>query len=723
MSVIQRIQEKQRWVFGSIALALSIFVIQEYFAKNGNSSRPTTIGSVNGTDIEYADFADEAAMIKQINGQREIDQDELNSYVWDLQVNRSIGNQEYNKLGLAYTNKEFGEAVGSNTPPENIRNQFGDRQSGSYNPAMAENYLGQVNSLIKKTPNADQAKMAYYSIIKTTIEQELAKKYQSLISGAVYVPKWLVEKENADNSSVANISYVDVPYSTIADSTVKVTDDDINDYLKRHKKQYEQKEETRQVSYVSFSAVPSHEDSTSVVNALNEVKEEFRTTADVKSFLQSKETGLPYYDGYISKSAIKQPNKDTLFKMQVGEVFGPYLDANNYVLARLVGEKQWPDSVKVRHILVATQQQDQTTGQFQRIVDDSVATKRLDSAIAEIKAGKSWDSVCLKYSDDPGSKSKGGVYNFFAANGQMAEQFNDFAFDGKKGETKTVHTVYGFHYIEILDQKGSQPAYKYAYLGKPITESQTTDDSVRNEAVKFASTVQSHSMKEFYDNATKIKAIPQVVPGILENAYSIGNPGYPGSLGKGRSFIKWVYQADLGDISEPTKFGDKYIVAILTGINKPGLPSAESARPQVEQKIRNEKKAKIIIAKIKGTTLEAIAQSTATQVQQADSVYFQSKGKFGSVISSEPSVTGAAFNKQLQGKVSQPIAGESGVFIVKDNSVTGVASLAEGGIDQQRKAQEYQLKSEEYQLQQQSQTAAGPLRKAAKVKDYRSKFF
>src|SRR5438045_5563356 len=114
----------------------------------------------------------------------------------------------------------------------------------------------------------------------------------------------------------------------------------------------------------------------------------------------------------------------------------------------MVDKKDLPDSVKVRHILVATQQQDQS-GQSYRIRDDKDEKKRLDSAIALISSGQNFDSVCAKYSDDPGSKDKGGVYDYFAS-GRMAEEFNDFVFTGKPGDKKVVQTPYGVHYIEIL---------------------------------------------------------------------------------------------------------------------------------------------------------------------------------------------------------------------------------------------------------------------------------
>src|SRR3569833_2785113 len=109
-----------------------------------------------------------------------------------------------------------------------IRNQFQDPSTGAYNGQTAANYMQQVTTQIRKNPNSQQAVLFQKSFIDPSREGQLGKKYQGLISGAVYVPKWMAEKTAADNSSIANISYVTVPYTSIADSTVKVTDDDIN---------------------------------------------------------------------------------------------------------------------------------------------------------------------------------------------------------------------------------------------------------------------------------------------------------------------------------------------------------------------------------------------------------------------------------------------------------------------------------------------------------------
>ncbi len=80
--------------------------------------------------------------------------------------------------------------------------------------------------------------------------------------------------------------------------------------------------------------------------------------------------------------------------------------------------------------------------------------------------------------------------------------------------------------------------------------------------------------------------------------------------------------------------------------------------------ILNEKKAQNIInTKFKGATIEQMAQSAGVGVQKADSVSFAQP--FIPNIGNEPKMAGAAFNKSLQGKVSEPIAGNTGVFVIK----------------------------------------------------------
>jgi peptidyl-prolyl cis-trans isomerase D len=703
MSVIQRIQNNQKWVFGILALALILFVVQDALYRKGSIfSNTTTIGKVNGDKIEKSDFDDQVDFALQMQGQQgqNVTREQLMPNVWTYMVDNTVMNQEYNKLGLTVTSKELGDILFGANPPQWVQQAFADPNTGKFDVNVAKQQFNQI----KKRANEQQA--AFLSrYIKLTQDQALRQKYQSLVAGAAYIPKWMAEKTTADENAIAKISYVAVPYASVNDSAVKVSDDEIMAYVKDHAKQFQQKEASRYISYVTFDAKASSADSASVFNQLSNLKAQFAATNNEKSFLAANGSDLPYYASFISKNDIRQTVKDSLFKLSAGQIYGPYVDGNSFVIAKMVAERQMPDSVKVRHILVATRQQTQD-GQMVRTMEDSSAKKRLDSAIAELNSGKSWDSVALKYSDDPGSKNKAGVYDFFAS-GRMVETFNDFAFSGNVGEKKVVETPYGYHYVEILAQKGSDPGYKIAYISKPIVVSQETDDAAKNAAGQFAGT--SRNYQQFVDNAGKANKQIGTTQEIKENDFAVG------SLGDNRQFVRWIYDNKTGNVSDVYSFGDKYVVGVITAVNDAGLPSVQTARPLVEMLVKNEKKAQVIInTKIKGNSLEDVAQNAGTSVQSADSVSFSSM--IIPNLGNEIKVVGAAFNQSIQGKMSTPIAGQTAVILVKGEGVSAKASLGLNP-EEARKTAENNLR------QQISYRSLNALREAAKVKDQRSTFY
>ncbi len=497
--------------------------------------------------------------------------------------------------------------------------------------------------------------------IQPILEQSLRNKYSVLLQKSAYVPKWMVEKQATDNNQIASASVVFVPYASIADSTVKVTDNDITAYVKAHASAYKKEEETRSIAYVSFSAIPSSADSASVLNEVLAQKQDFTAASDNGSFLNRVGSDLPYYDGYFSKNRMQQSNKDTLVKITTGTVYGPYVDGNAYVLAKMVGVKNWPDSSKVRHILIGTV--DPRSGQ--QIRPDSLAKKLADSIKYAVAGGADFNALVQKYSDDAGSKEKGGVYDYFAQ-GQMVGAFNDFSFDKPKGTKDVVKSEFGYHYTEVLDQKNFAPAYKIAYLSKTLVASNETVTAASTAASSFVANAKSK--KDFEQNALKNNL--QILNGvdIKKNDFTITG------LGKSRETVRWVYDNKVGAVSEPTEIGDAYIVAIITSIGEKGTMNAAEAKPLVEGLVRNELKAKQIIAsKFKGSTLEDFVKSSGFPAQRVDSLSFASP--FVPGLGAEPKVIGAAFNKSLIGKNTAAIQGTAGVFAVKPEGIGASASM------------------------------------------------
>ncbi|KAF0243249.1 MAG: peptidyl-prolyl cis-trans isomerase [Chitinophagaceae bacterium] len=696
MSVIQTIRDRGTWiVFVIIALALIAFILQDGANRGGTAfSNTSVITKVNGTAIQRGEFEEKLKMQEQMYQGQGATREQLIGNVWNQEVERTVLNQEFEKLGLVVSVKEMNEILFSENSP--LRQEFTDPQTGVFKVDDAKRAFAQI----KKSKNAEQIKMINAAYIEPTIENGKRTKYQNLLVQSVYVPKWMVEKQIADNNAIASISYVYYPYVSIADSLAKVSDEDINAYVKKHGNEFQKEEETRTISYVSFNAGPSGVDSLNTLNQVLGLEKDFAAAPDAQAYLAKVGTELPYYDSYFSRSKMQMSLKDSIVRLPVGGLYGPYLDGNNYVIAKMVATKQWPDSAKVRHILVATA--DPRSGQ--QIRTDSSGKKLIDSLENAIKGGADFAALAAQYSDDPGSKTKGGVYEFFPQ-GQMMIPFNDFSFDKPVGSKGIVKTEFGYHYMEVLAQKNVNPVYKIAYLAKPIVSSNETVGAAETAAAQFATS--SKSAKAFTENANKQNLTILTATEIKASDFNIN------TIGQTRGLVRTIYEKKEGDIIEPTEVGDRYIVAYVSAINKPGLMNATEARPLVEGIVRNEKKAKQIIdTKIKGTTLDEISKSTGSPILRADSLGFAAA--FVSGIGSEPKVVGAAFNKSLQGKVSSPIAGAAGVFSVKGEFVganinTNTPDVVKQGLIQTRKMGVYR--------------SVEALRKAAEIKDFRSTFY
>jgi len=654
MSIIQNIRERGTWIiFGIIAIALIAFILQDGIGRNKSNGNITTIATVNGEAIDKLSFDEKVDLQVQNYASQGVKREQVIGYQFNQEVDALLYKQEIAKLGLTVGNKEISDVLfGSESP---FKNEFTDKTTGEFKVNDAKNALAQL----KKSKNAEQIKQLEKFYIEPSIENRVRNKYQSLLIKGIQLPKWLADKSIAEANSIANISYVGVSYNTVSDSAVKVTNDEIASYIKEHAAAYQNEEASRSISYVGFNAAPSTADSVAILNQLIALKEEFKSTTNEASFLNKAGTDIPFYNSYVSKKTLQIPNKDSVLGVGVGNTFGPYIDGKNFTIAKVVGVKSWPDSASVRHILIATV----NPQNGQQIRDDSTAKKLIDSIKNAIAGGVSFESMVEKYSDDGGSKATGGKYEMFAQ-AQMAPAFNDFSFDNNVGAKGVVKTEFGYHYMEVLKQTPRGPAYKIAYLSKAVLPSNETLNAAATAAAQFAST--SKDPKSFTANAVKAKT--EVFPAANIKANDNEIPG----IGESRQLVRWIFENDINDVSEPFEVGDHYIVALISAEEKKGLMSVESAKPTVENIIKDQKKAEIIKKTFKGTSLDAYAASAKVSVASADSINFNYSMVPG--LGNEPKIVGAAFNKSLLNKVSEPFAGNSGVFVISVNNIGATQS-------------------------------------------------
>jgi peptidyl-prolyl cis-trans isomerase D len=608
------------------------------------------LGKVNGQAINKLEFEEKLELQLQNYAAQGVTREQLIGYLWNQEIDRLLIKDEENKLGLSVGTKELSDVLFGNESP--FRQEFTDPATGEFKLNDAKQAVAQI----KKSKNVEQIKQIEKTYIEPSIENRLRNKYQVIVVKGVQIPKWLSEKQYAESNAISSISFVGIPYTTILDSTIKVSDNEVATYLKENAAAYQVEEASRSISFIGFSAAPSYQDSITARNDIESYKQDFKNSTETAKYLNKVGTEIPFYDSYISKKALQIPQKDSVLSVGVGGIYGPYVDGRNFTIAKVLGVKQWSDSASVRHILIATV----NPQNGQQVREDSVAKKLADSISVAIRGGASFEEMVAKYSDDAGSKSTGGKYEMFPQ-AKMVPAFNDFSFDNPVGAKAVVKTDFGYHYMEVLKQTAKGPAYKIAYLSKVVMPSNETINAASTAAAQFASG--SKDIKSF--NASAVKLNKQVIPAaaIKENDFEIQG------IGTARNIVRWVYEKGVNDVSEPFELGDNYIVAVITSEEKEGLASVTAARPQVEGFIRDKKKADKIKATIKGKSLEAIATESNAVIQRADSIGFSFAMITG--LGNEPKLVGAAFNKALINKVSDPIAANTGVYAV---SVLGIAA-------------------------------------------------
>ena len=739
-SVIQNIREKYaKWAVVAIALALLGFILTDYFqAKSRMGGGPTTIGVINGKKIDYRDFqtrldASEAqakARAEQMGQDYgESERHNANESMWNRDVDKIIMSSEFEKAGIEVGGKELTDYLYTN-PPEDLRQNFTDEQ-GNFNVAGLQNMINQMR---RSTKQEERDQLNVY--LADLEYQRKMEKYNSILTNSTYYPKWYVEKQNGESALLAKVSYISHPFTAISDSSITVTDKEIEDYVSKHKEQYKQ-EESRSIAYVMFDAAATAEDSAAIRKQLEDLKPQFAADTLPARFLSGRGSATSYVDQYQNKAQLQSAATDTIVKLSKGQVFGPFLEQHFYALAKMIDSRTMPDSVKARHILIQT-----ADPQAQKIIlDDSTAKKRIDSIDVAIRNGAIFDSLALKYSADPGSAIKGGVVanpqnaatNYFTQ-GQMVPEFNDFCFQGKKGEKKIVKTVYGYHLIEILDQKNMQPYYKVAFFSKNIVASKETERKASEEASKFSNEAQDAASFNAAIAKSNGRYKKLVATNIKPNDISIQEidrmfgPAL-GGFGKViscRSLIKEIYKADKGDVLKQEKIGDprvgnKQIIAVVTDILKEGTQPVSVARagsaqsPSVERILKDKKKAEQIKSKIGAvTTLEAVATKLGDSIVTVDSVRFA--GVRGLV---DPKILGAIFNSANKGKViPEPIVGTTGVYVIRVDEVT-TTSVVNADIQSQRD----QLRSRSMQMQQFYSSPINVFRKTATIRDNRKNFY
>lgn len=713
MSVIQKIRNKYAKVAGFvIALSLVGFILMD--ASNGPLGslfgRDSNVAKVNGDGIDQKDYSqkvkDYELLYSYSQQGRPLDEAtraQVNQQALDDLISSKLIKEECEKLGITTTKEEEKELIyGQNADPI-IRQYpvFTNPETKMFDPQR-------IKEFEKQAPQLDPTGIAleqWEAIKSYVLQNNIVKKYNMLFAKAAYVPKYIYDRQNKEKTEYASIRYVRIPYASVEDKDVAVSEEEMKEYMKKHAKQYTAPQKSRSIEYVSFDLIPTAEDTANALGVLNQLKNEFSNTIDVESVV-NRNSEEQFNPAYVNKGSFYSMYADSIFKLSVGAVYGPYFENNTYKLTKVVDKKSLPDSVKCRHILIKTEEGGQS------VAADSVIKNKVDSIASALKSGVDFKEMVAKYTQDEGSKETGGEYTFtLQQKAQLSTEFGDFIFDGKAGEKKVVkvdnNSYAGYHYIEILEQKGVQSACKLATISRTLQAGDNTNNMVYGKATEFAG---KNNTGKAFDEATKKEGVnKRVADNIKETDFLV--PG----LGNARELVRWVYDAKADDVSTVFSLNGKYIIAKMTGEQKEGLMNLDANnRPTIEMLVRNEKKAKILIDKYKSVkSLESIAEMSKQPLSQADS--FNASSPFINRVGYEPKLLGYVFSKEIKPNVvTPPFKGQDGVFFV---SLTNKFEIPQ---NPQQASPEMQMQERGMATMQLRNTlmtsAAEALKKSAKIK-------
>lgn len=655
MAILGKIRQRSFILIVIIALALFSFVLADVINSGGFASTSNNVGSINGKDIAFEEFRLKVANTEK-SGQGMSTTQAVNR-VWEQEINVALLTEELEKLGIRISEKHLIETLKSDP-------NFG--QNPSFQNELKQFDINKYREYIKASSNPQEVE--YFE--STEASANINSKYQlysSLVKGGFFTTQNDAKFKYEMQNNKVSFDYVAVPYSSIKDSDVAVTDQEIVDYMKKNEKKFKS-EETREIEYVVMEDKPSDADKTDIQNKLtallnprvvynketgaNDTIVGFANTPNLVEFVNAN-SDFPYDSTYVGKSDLPAEHAEQIFNLAEGQIYGPYQYGDYYALSRSMGRKAGAKA-RASHILISF------TGSRAQPKEDRTkeqAKVKADELMAQINANPdSFTMLAFTVSEDQGSAQKGGDLDFFSP-GQMVPAFNDFVFNNPVGKIGLVETEFGYHIIQVTDK---QDAIRLATIAQKIEASEKTSEVAYTNAVKFEVAATEKSFETALKES-KLTAVPAVrVKAFDENL---------GQLGPQRQVVRWAFEKDT-DVNTIKRFEIPkvgHVIARLKKINEEGLLNIEDARVRVEPILKNKKKAEKIMAKMKGSSLEAIATANAVQVQNAADITLESPMVASSGY--EPKVVGLAFSTAAN-KISAPIEGNASVFVLKTTTVT-----------------------------------------------------
>ena len=662
MATLQKIRSKGPLLVIVIGLALFAFIAGDAWKVLQPHQGKQDVGEVNGEVLsaqDYQKMVDELSeVIKLTNGLNSLTEDQLNNVkdqVWQSYVNNKLIAEQAKKLGLKVTDAEIQAIIEQGTHPLLMQTPFRNPQTGMFDKDMLKKFLVDYANLDASKMPAQyveyyQKMGAFWKFVeKTLAESTLAQKYQNLVTKSLISNPVSAEDAFKARTEQSDLLLAGIPYSSINDSTIQVSDSEIKDRYNEKKEQFKQLVETRDIRYIDVKVVPSDADRKAVEKEVTEYSNQLATTtSDFGTFVRSTGSSVNYSDVPVSKSVFPADVASRLDSTGVNEVYGPYYNQtdDSYNAFKVLAKVSSPDSIQFRQIQV--------------YADTEEKTKTLaDSIYNALKGGADFAAVAKIY----GQTGEATWVNSQSWEGAEMDtdnsKFINTLLNQPVDELTNVNMGQANLILQVMNKKSMQTKYKVAVVKRPVEFSKETYNAAYNKFSQFVA-----------QNTT----IDSMVKNAEESGYTLtprtdlsSAEHYVGGVRSTRETLKWIFAAKPGEVSPLYECGenDHLMVVALDKIHEAGYRDVNSVAEMLRSEIRRDKKADKLMAEMK--KYNSIAQVKGMKDAVSDSVKhvtFSAPAYISVTRASEP-VIGAVASKTAVNQVSAPIKGNAGVYMIQ----------------------------------------------------------
>lgn len=720
--LISKIRQYSWVVVGLIALSLILFLVQDATNSNTgifNKNKAPKFAEIDGEEVSRDEFSDRRgkAILEYLTfnnqvlayeqGQYQLDprtQFELGEKAWTDYVNEKLIDKNLNELGLSLTDKEFSNIIYGPDPHPVIKNYYiGLSQTGQYDPSVLPGFVDNVSNPETQKNNA-QARQEYYQFVS---REQVAKrdykqtKYLNLFTKSSYVPEWMAKRAYTVSNTRGTFAMITLPYASIADSTIKVSDEDLKKYYNENKNKYKQTE-GRIVEYVSWDFYPTAADSAATLKALSENITKMAAAKNDSTFIATRSDDPDKYgNSNFTRNDLYTQGIDSAvvasyFTTPVGGLVGPFENGGMYRVAKIKNRTNMPDSVKARQIFVAITPE-----------RDSIKSKAFADSIKNAidNNGADFNAMAIQYSDDQSSAQQGGDLGWATPSLNFFPELKKYLFEtGTTGKSSVIKTQYGYHIMEITELHAKKEFVNVAYLSKVIEPGKETIDSIEKAATAFYEKYQTP--EDFEQGVIDSRLFKRVTQPLTKNLYEV--PGIENT----REIITWAFDAEKDEFKF-FNMSERVIVAYVKEVRVNGVAELENVREVVEQEVIKEKKAEQLAKQLQDAmsagSMDAIAAKVGARV---DTIRNASMGSPNApILGREPKAIGAAFATEI-GKTTAVIEGMRGVYILMPIEFAPVPEATDYTINKNQLTSVMQNKF-------QGQTLLNELKEKAKVTDNR----